>query len=123
MSLVRHHDRRTGITYVYESQSYWDPERKQPRSHRTLVGKLDADGNLVPTDGRMKNKKKPLPPKNVETAVPGTDTNSREQEYERILTQKNEIINKLQNTISQITQENQALKEKLKMIAAIMSQP
>ena len=71
----------------------------------------------------MKNKKKPLPPKNVETAVPDTDTNSREQEYERILTQKNEIINKLQNTISQITQENQALKEKLKMIAAIMSQP
>ena len=32
MSIVKNKDKRTGITYVYESQSYWDKEKKQPRA-------------------------------------------------------------------------------------------
>ena len=47
MSIVKNKDKRTGITYVYESQSYWDKEKKQPRAKRTLIGKLDET-----TDGR-----------------------------------------------------------------------
>lgn len=27
MSLVKSRDNRTGITYVYESESYWDKEK------------------------------------------------------------------------------------------------
>ena len=51
MSIVNQYDKRSGITYVYESKSYWDKEKKQPRSKRTLIGRLDPDtGEIIPTD-------------------------------------------------------------------------
>lgn len=57
MSTVKQLDKRSGITYVYESISYWDKEKKQPRSKRTLIGRLDPKtGNVVPTDGRGKKR-------------------------------------------------------------------
>ena len=59
MALVRQLDKRTGITYVYESTSYWDKEKKQPRSHRRLIGRLDPEtGDIVPTDGRGRHRRK-----------------------------------------------------------------
>jgi len=46
-------DRRSGITYAYQSVSYWDKEKKQSRSRRTLIGRVDKEtGETVPTDGR-----------------------------------------------------------------------
>ena len=60
-SILKRLDKRTGITYVYESTSYWDKEKKQPRSKRVLIGKLDPDtGKVVPTDGRGKRRKERL---------------------------------------------------------------
>ena len=57
MAIVKQLDKRSGITYVYESVSYWDREKKQPRSKRTLIGRLDpATGEIVPTDGRGKRR-------------------------------------------------------------------
>ena len=57
MSMVKQLDKRSGITYVYESVSYWDKEKKQPRSKRTLIGRLDpTTGEIVPTDGRGKRR-------------------------------------------------------------------
>ena len=57
MAMVKQLDKRSGITYVYESVSYWDREKKQPRSKRTLIGRLDpATGEIVPTDGRGKHR-------------------------------------------------------------------
>lgn len=59
MSIVKQKDKRTGTTYVYESKSYWDKEKQQPRSKRTLIGKLDEEtGEVVPTDGRGKKRTK-----------------------------------------------------------------
>lgn len=50
MAIVRQHDKRSGITYVYESTSYWDKEKQQSRSHRKLIGRLDPEtGKVVPT--------------------------------------------------------------------------
>jgi transposase len=60
MTQIDHHDKRSGTTYVYESKSYWDKTKKQPRSHRTLIGKRDPQtGQITPTDGRRKNPKHP----------------------------------------------------------------
>ena len=57
MAIIKQRDKRSGITYVYESVSYWDREKKQPRSKRTLIGRLDPDtGEVVPTDGRGKRR-------------------------------------------------------------------
>ncbi len=55
MATIRQKDRRSGITYVYESVSYWDKEKKQSRSKRRLVGRLNEEtGEVVPTDGRCR---------------------------------------------------------------------
>ena len=57
MAIIKQRDKRSGITYVYESVSYWDKEKKQPRSKRTLIGRLDPEtGEIVPTDGRGKRR-------------------------------------------------------------------
>jgi len=57
MAIINHFDKRSGNTYVYESISYWDKEKQQPRSNRTLIGKIDKEtGKVVPTDGRGKKR-------------------------------------------------------------------
>ena len=53
MAIVKVHNRTRGVTYVYESHSYWDKELKQPRSKRKLIGKVDPKtGETVPTGKR-----------------------------------------------------------------------
>ena len=53
MGIIKQLDKRTGITYVYESKAYWDKEKQQSRAKRTLIGKLDPEtGEMIPTDGR-----------------------------------------------------------------------
>jgi transposase len=50
MAIVRQYDKRSGNTYVYESTYYWDPVKKQSRSKRTIIGKIDPlTGETVPT--------------------------------------------------------------------------
>lgn len=57
-SIIKKLNKQTGVTYVYESESYWDKEKKQPRSRRKLIGKIDAEtGEVVPTGGRGGRKK------------------------------------------------------------------
>ena len=57
-AIVYQRDKRSGITYAYESISHWDKEKKQSRSKRTLIGRVDKEtGQIVPTDGRGKKKK------------------------------------------------------------------
>ena len=55
MGIINQHDKRTNITYVYQSTSYWDKTKKQPRAKRTLIGKRDPTTNqIIPTDQRNK---------------------------------------------------------------------
>ena len=58
MAIVYQHDKRSGITYAYDSKSYWDKEKKMSRAKRTLIGRVDPDtGEIVATDGRGKKDK------------------------------------------------------------------
>jgi len=55
MAVIHQHDKRSGITYVYESFSYWDKEKKMTRAKRKLIGRLNKEtGEIMPTDGRNK---------------------------------------------------------------------
>jgi transposase len=57
-TIVYQKDKRSGITYAYESVSYWDKDKKQSRAKRTLIGRVDiTTGEIVPTDGRGRSKK------------------------------------------------------------------
>jgi transposase len=60
-AIVYQTDKRSGITYAYESVSFWDKDKQQSRAKRTLIGRMDREtGEIVPTDGRGR-KKKELP--------------------------------------------------------------
>jgi transposase len=57
-AIVYQKDKRSGITYAYESISHWDKEKKQSRSKRKLIGRVDdVTGEIVPTDGRGRKRK------------------------------------------------------------------
>ena len=61
MTLLKVLNKKRNITYVYESKSEWDSEKKQSRSTRKLVGKIDPKtGEIVPTGtrGRKKSRRK-----------------------------------------------------------------
>ena len=47
---VNHINKDTGVTYVYESVSYWDKAKKQSRNKQVCVGKLEpASGRFIPS--------------------------------------------------------------------------
>lgn len=49
-AIIRQLDKRSGITYAYESISYWDKEKKQSRAKRRLIGRFDlSTGKIIPT--------------------------------------------------------------------------
>ena len=56
-NVVYQKNKKSGVIYAYENRSYWDPEKKQSRANRKLLGKVDPlTGNIVPTRGRSKSK-------------------------------------------------------------------
>lgn len=60
MGIIKQFDKRTEITYVYESKAYWDKEKHQSRAKRTLIGKIDPEtGEMIPTDGRHRKTEEP----------------------------------------------------------------
>jgi transposase len=48
MSIVRLKNKNNGVTYVYESTSYWDKEKAQARNSRVCIGKIDdSNGEII----------------------------------------------------------------------------
>ena len=55
MAIIKQTNKKTGITYVIDSESYWDKEKQQPRSRRKIIGKIDPiTGEVVPTNRHQK---------------------------------------------------------------------
>ncbi len=95
MGIVYQTDKRSGITYAYENQSYWDPELKRSKSKRKLIGRVDpVTKEIVPTDGRCKK----LSP----TYEPGDD------DYDMPKTMK-----ELRAEVRRLLQENKELKQQI----------
>lgn len=47
-------DKKSGIKYAYESISYWDKEKKQPRSKRKYLGRVDPETGEIISSRRKK---------------------------------------------------------------------
>lgn len=47
MAIVYQKDKRSGITYAYESKSYWDKEKQQSRAKRHLIGRLNEETGKI----------------------------------------------------------------------------
>lgn len=110
MSIVKATNKKTGITYVYESESYWDKEKKQPRNRRKLIGKIDPEtGEVVPTRKRAPR------------AGDGTeDADSRLQElrrsYEETMHEFEEKIRELELELSVMRKEKEEILKGLKAL-------
>ena len=53
--IVYQTDKKTGVKYAYESTSYWDKDKKQPRSKRKYIGKVDPETGEIISSRRRKN--------------------------------------------------------------------
>lgn len=53
MAIVQCHNRKSGITYVYDSICFFDDQQGKYRYKRKLLGKIDPEtGEMVPTGKR-----------------------------------------------------------------------
>ena len=116
-SIIKKLDKQSGVTYVYESESYWDKEKKQPRSKRKLIGKIDEQtGEIVPTGGRKGRKRNEL------TQIPQaacTDTNALNAlcaEQAKELCRKEEEISALKKQVMELTLSVNEYKRRLSKI-------
>lgn len=102
MAIIKQFDKRSGITYVYDSKSYYDKEKKCSRAKRTLIGKIDPDtGEIVPTDGRNKGaKSKP------KSSASDLDKDKRIQELEDEKRQLTLQVNALKKELRRLNQSS-----------------
>ena len=104
MGIIKQYDKRSGITYAYESKAYWDPEKKMSRAKRTLLGRIDPEtGEIIPTDGRNRKKKEEKP-----AASPLPE--DYKEMYEKLLKKyeaQEQIIKSLQDKISKMESKEQ----------------
>lgn len=91
MGIVYQTDKRSGITYAYENQSFWDKELKRSRSKRTLIGRVDkVTGEIIPTDGRCKRLSPTYEPAPDEYVMPKTMKGLKD-EVKRLL-EENKVL-------------------------------
>ena len=103
MSIVRYVDKKTGRVRLYESTSYYDPEKKQSRPKRKYLGVEDPEtGELIPSSkqpGRKKGSKNLPVQKNETDNEP--DFRMMYEKIKRECDEKDAVIKRLesQNTI------------------------
>ena len=115
MAIIRQTDKRTGITYVFESISTYYPELKQSRSKRHIIGKIDPiSGEVVPCGKPGRPKKVPQPAPEM-TAERGKDGKLQAQLLEAVTkNQKYETqIRNQQAEITRLSVEVDRLKQRI----------
>ena len=112
MAIVNVYNKDRDVTYVYDSYSYWDKEKKQPRSKRKLIGKLDpVTGEIVPTGKRGRPRSTPA----------NSDTNQSalyEQSLHTISARDAEISD-LKREMTVLQKENQRLHKIIDQISSL----
>ena len=99
MYTVKSKNKKTGVTYVYESESYWDKEKKQPRNRRKLIGKLDEAGNIIPTGRQGRHKKTEEPAMNPREETELMESLAYYQDKCRALQTENSLLTEKINVL------------------------
>ncbi len=114
MAQIQHYDKRVGITYVYESESYYDPEKKQSRSKRKLIGKIDPDtGEMIPTGRRGR------PSKNTTSGAAEADYRKLYSDVQNELVKAEAKIKTLQSELEKEKQTVTRYKERIQEISGL----
>lgn len=110
MAIIRQTNKKTGITYVIDSESYWDKEKQQPRSRRKIIGKVDpVTGEVVPTNRHQKRKAVAAEqPSAVSTAESANDGN---------LADRTRIL-ELEEQLAALQKQKESLLKELELLTA-----
>lgn len=108
-SIVYQVDKKTGAKYAYESVSYWDKEKQQPRSKRKYIGKVDpVTGEIIRKEERKKH----------------SDTsNEKTLELSRLyeeIKNKDRSIEQLSKELKESQKENEKLVKLLRKIQSLI---
>ena len=113
MSIVKLKNKKSGTVYVYESESYWDREKRQPRNKRKLIGKLDEEGNIVPTGRSGPGKKEPAPGEQNDMEKEILELKKKLELAERIIRERDIRISRLEEQKKETADTLRKLLEKL----------
>ena len=119
MAIIDVYNKQRNVTYVYDSESYWDKDLKQPRSHRKLIGKRDPVTNeIIPTGKRGRKKSA----SSDEKAAAPSDTESREplEDALRLIQEKDAQILNLRQELSAVEKENRIYRSTLQQASALL---
>ena len=120
MAIIKQLNKKTGITYVYESHSYRDKTTGQPRSKRKIIGRIDeATGNIVPTRKRRAK----VTTSSESGQNPTTETNESPSQIPlNSIHEKEAIITEQRQMILKLKKEKKALAEELERLAATLKE-
>ena len=107
--IVYQTDKKTGVKYAYESVSYWDKEKKQPRSKRKYIGKVD-----------------PLTGEIIRTGEERTINPDAKETIERLrqeIADKDALIASLQAELSKLNKKYRSVEKTITKIAALAVTP
>ena len=105
--IVYQTDKKTGIKYAYESISYWDKEKKQPRSKRKYIGKVDpVTGEII---------------RSGEKSVISEDTAAALDALKNQIAEKDKRINELENELTALKRKYNAQSKVIAKIAHLVS--
>lgn len=112
MAIVNVYNKSRGITYVYESKSYWDKELKQPRSIRKLIGKRDPEtGEIIPTGKRGRKPSTAATPDAPAQAPDNTDYKVLYEKAQTRIEADGKTILDLRQRLAAVTQECRDLRK------------
>ena len=109
-SIVIYTDKKSGRKYAYESVSYYDKEKKQPRNKRKLLGVVDpVTGEIVPTSRKKKE---------------SSSDRDFKKLYEKSLKEIEQLhsrIADLEEQVSDLLSENRRLSSKINKAAEVLN--
>ena len=101
MAILKQTNKRTGLTYAYESHSYRDPETHKPKSRRRLIGRVDdVTGEIIPTRGRRRKS-------GLDADLDSTSETTAETVQVDILKEKDAIITELRQENRRLLREKE----------------
>ncbi len=128
MAYIKQYHKDTDTTYVYESESYWDPEKKQARSRRKVIGKLDpVTGEIIPTGKRGRKKKEATVTEKTDGIAEDHQLSLLYEDAKRTLDRQNQVIlsqkeeiRDLKEKLAKAESRNRSLQQALKKIHSVM---
>ena len=111
MAIVKYRN-QSGILYAYDQTSEWDPVRKQSRSKRKLLGRVDEEtGKIIETTRKRKTKM--------------DDGGSREKtqsDFEALYKEAAARVMELEKSVADLSSENLLLQEENRRVRKLLEE-